>query len=99
MAALRLALAVFVVMLAVISVTEGMRGSGPKKCCSVFNDKPMHKTRVLSYTKTSQRCANPAVVFMTKAGRHVCARPSAAWVKELVTYLDAKTVPGETSNV
>ncbi|KAG8012898.1 C-C motif chemokine 4 [Nibea albiflora] len=99
MAALRLALAVFVVMLAVINVTEGMRGSGPKKCCSVFNDKPMQKSRVMGYTKTSQRCANPAVLFTTTTGRRVCARPSAAWVKELITYLDAKPVPGETSNV
>ncbi|XP_030280590.1 monocyte chemotactic protein 1B [Sparus aurata] len=99
MAAPRLALAVFVLMLAVITVTEGMRGAGPKKCCQSFNEKPVHKGRVVSYQKTSQRCPVPAILFKTVAGRQLCARPSAAWVKDLISYLDGKSLPGEASNL
>ncbi|KAM9351940.1 monocyte chemotactic protein 1B-like [Symphorus nematophorus] len=99
MAAPRLALAVFVLMLAVITLTEGMRGAGPKKCCSGFIAKPVHKERVVGYFRTSQRCTNPAVRFVTRAGRELCARPSDPWVKELISYLDAKSGPGKTSHL
>ncbi|XP_044050212.1 monocyte chemotactic protein 1B-like [Siniperca chuatsi] len=99
MAAPRLALSVFLLMLAVITLSEGLRGPGPKRCCFGFNEKPIPKGRVLGYIKTSQRCSNPAVLLKTVAGRQLCARPSDAWVKELISYLDGKSVPGETSNL
>ncbi|XP_070827536.1 monocyte chemotactic protein 1B-like [Chaetodon trifascialis] len=99
MAAPRLALTVFVLMLAVITLTEGLRGTGPRRCCSRFNEKPPSKDRVVSYVRTSQRCPTPAVIFKTVANRQLCARPSDPRVKELISYLDAKPVPGETSNL
>nr|XP_046251315.1 chemokine (C-C motif) ligand 35, duplicate 1 [Scatophagus argus] len=99
MAAPRLGLAVFVLMLAVIALSEGMRSTGPRKCCSSFNEKPVRKERVVSYIKTSQRCPIPGIFLKTVVGRQLCVRPSATWVKEIVAYLDAKTVPGETSNL
>ncbi|XP_049430911.1 C-C motif chemokine 4-like [Epinephelus fuscoguttatus] len=99
MAAPRLALSVFVLMLAVITLSEGMRGSGPKKCCFRFNESEVPRDRVTSYIKTSQRCSNPAILLKTKAGHQLCVRPSAPWVKTLITYLDSKAYPGETSNL
>ncbi|XP_018559151.1 monocyte chemotactic protein 1B [Lates calcarifer] len=95
MAAPRLALSVVVLVLAVITVTEGMRGTGPRKCCFRFNDSPVPKERVTGYVRTSQRCSNPAVLLKTVAGRQLCARPSDAWVKEIMTYLDNKPLPGQ----
>ncbi|XP_014264826.2 monocyte chemotactic protein 1B-like [Maylandia zebra] len=99
MAAPRLALSVVVLMLAVIALTEGMRGTGPKKCCFRFNDQEVPKGRVVSYAKTSQRCSKSAILLNTVAGRQLCVRPSAPWVKQLISYLDAKAVPGQTSNL
>lgn len=99
MASPRLALAVFVLMLAVIALTEGMRGAGPKSCCTRFNDKPMRKERVKGYIKTSQQCPTPAVKFTTVAGRQLCVRASEPWVKKLISDLDAKSATGNTSNL
>ncbi|XP_026220507.1 C-C motif chemokine 4-like [Anabas testudineus] len=99
MAAPRLALSVFVLMLAAITLSEGLRGAGPKKCCFRFNDNPIPKERVVSYVKTSQRCSNPAILLSTVAGRQLCVKPSAAWVKDLISYMDNKYLKGETSNL
>ncbi|XP_020508427.1 chemokine (C-C motif) ligand 35, duplicate 1 [Labrus bergylta] len=98
MAALHLTLSVFVLLLAV-SLNEGMRGVGPKRCCFSFNETPVAKSRVAGYVKTSQRCSNPAILLKTVAGRQLCVRPSAPWVKSLISYLDDKLVPGQTSNL
>ncbi|KAM4734067.1 monocyte chemotactic protein 1B-like [Anableps anableps] len=95
----RLALTAVVLMMAVIALTEGLRGVGPKKCCFKFNDKPVSNDKVESYTKTSQRCSNPAILLNTVAGRQLCVRPSASWVKNLISYLDTKNVLGANSNL
>ncbi|XP_056242500.1 monocyte chemotactic protein 1B-like [Seriola aureovittata] len=99
MAAPRLSLSVFVLMLAVITLSEGLRGTGPKKCCFRFTEKAVPKEKVVSYVRTSQRCPQPAVLLNTVAGRQMCARPSAPWVKDLISYMNAKYIPGETSNL
>uniref|UniRef100_A0A3P9NH88 Chemokine interleukin-8-like domain-containing protein n=1 Tax=Poecilia reticulata TaxID=8081 RepID=A0A3P9NH88_POERE len=72
----------------------GLRGVGPKKCCFNFNDKPVSKERVVSYIKTSQRCYNSAILLNTVAGRQLCVKPSAPWVKDLISYLDTKNIFG-----
>ncbi|XP_070687071.1 monocyte chemotactic protein 1B-like [Pempheris klunzingeri] len=99
MAAPRLALSVLVLMLAVITLTEGMRGHGPKNCCFNFNEKPIPQARVVSYVKTSQRCSNPAILVKTVFGRQLCVRPSAPWVQKLISYLNTKAALGQTSNL
>ncbi|XP_040019559.2 C-C motif chemokine 4-like [Gasterosteus aculeatus] len=96
MAAARLTLSVLVLMLAAASLTEGLRGAGPKRCCFRFNENKVPSNNVVGYTKTSQRCSNPAILLQTVTGRKLCVRPSAAWVKELI---DAKFVQGERSNL
>ncbi|XP_034389992.1 chemokine (C-C motif) ligand 35, duplicate 1 [Cyclopterus lumpus] len=99
MAAARLALTVLVLMLAAVTLTEGLRGVGAKKCCFRFNENEVARDKVVGYIRTSQRCSKPAVRLNTVAGRQLCTRPSAAWVKELIRHLDAKSVPGGTSNL
>ncbi|XP_035024171.1 C-C motif chemokine 4 [Hippoglossus stenolepis] len=98
MAAARLCLSVLVLMLAAITLSEGLRGSGPKKCCFRFI-KNQPEGRVIGYRKTSQRCPNPAVLLETENGRKLCAKPSASWVKETINNLNAKSKPGEASNL
>lgn len=43
----------------------GLRGIGPKKCCFRFIENPP-KGRVVSYMRTSQRCSNPAVLWVER---------------------------------
>ncbi|KAK5867996.1 hypothetical protein PBY51_012444 [Eleginops maclovinus] len=100
MAAPRLALCVCVLMLAVFTLTEGMRGTGPRRCCFKFNEKEVPRGRVIGYVKTSQRCPNPAILLKTVAGQSLlCVRPSARWVKNLISYLDTKSIPGAGTNL
>ncbi|KAM4552990.1 monocyte chemotactic protein 1B-like isoform 1-T2 [Fundulus diaphanus] len=94
----RLALSAIVLLMAVVALTEGLRGAGPKKCCFKFNDK-VSRDKVVSYTKTSQRCSNPGLLLNTVAGRQLCVKPSAPWVKELISYLENKNVAGSNSNL
>ncbi|XP_061578509.1 C-C motif chemokine 3-like [Cololabis saira] len=99
MAAPRLSLSVFVLMLAVVTLTEGLRGAGPRKCCFNFIDKPVPESRVTGYVKTSQRCSSPAILLKTVVGRQLCVRPSAQWVKELIGNLDAKVALGDATHL
>ncbi|KAM7396306.1 hypothetical protein PAMP_019355 [Pampus punctatissimus] len=97
MAAPRLGL--FVLVLACIALTEGLRGFSTKKCCYHFNDEHPPKSRVVSYVRTSQQCTNPGVKLRTEKNRVLCVRPSVTWVQNLIRDLDAKRVPGEKSNI
>uniref|UniRef100_A0A8C7RX76 C-C motif chemokine n=1 Tax=Oncorhynchus mykiss TaxID=8022 RepID=A0A8C7RX76_ONCMY len=84
-------LSVLVLVLSAITFTEGLRmASGPKKCCFTFADRQIPRGRVVGYTKTSQQCSNPAILFKTRAGRQVCARSSDRWVKDYINFLDSK---------
>nr|XP_057942306.1 chemokine (C-C motif) ligand 35, duplicate 1 [Doryrhamphus excisus] len=82
------------VLVLLVALTEGLRGRGPEDCCFRFQERAIPKERVLSYVKTRQRCSVPAVRLKTVAGRHVCARASAWWARDLVRHLDSKTRPG-----
>uniref|UniRef100_A0A3Q1EVC9 C-C motif chemokine n=1 Tax=Acanthochromis polyacanthus TaxID=80966 RepID=A0A3Q1EVC9_9TELE len=99
MSAARFSLSLVVLLLAAAALTEGLRGVGPKKCCFRFNDKPIPKERVVGYMKTSQRCSQSAVLLTTVANRQLCVQPAADWVKELIRYLDTKSIPGNASNL
>ncbi|XP_023151124.2 C-C motif chemokine 4-like [Amphiprion ocellaris] len=99
MSAARFSLSLVVLLLVAVVLTEGLRGAGPKKCCFRFNEKPIPKDRVVGYDKTSQRCSQSAVLLNTVANRQLCVRPAADWVKELIRYLDAKSIPGNASNL
>ncbi|XP_029379258.1 monocyte chemotactic protein 1B [Echeneis naucrates] len=99
MSASRLILTVLVLMVAAITLSEGLRGTGPKKCCFNFIEKPLPKGRVLSYARTSQQCTKSAILLKTLAGRQLCVRPSAPWVNDIIKYLDEKTNPGEMSSL
>ncbi|XP_071368403.1 C-C motif chemokine 4-like [Centroberyx affinis] len=98
MAAPRLALSVFVLLLAVIALSEGLRGPGPKRCCFRFA-KQEPKERVTGYLRTSQKCPNPAVLLQTENGRQLCARRSESWVKNIISELDSNILPGEESHL
>ncbi|XP_003414405.1 C-C motif chemokine 3-like [Loxodonta africana] len=60
----------------------------PTACCFSYTSRQIQRKFVDSYYETSSQCSKPAVVFLTKRGRQVCANPSDAWVQEYVTDLE-----------
>ncbi|KAJ7997786.1 hypothetical protein DPEC_G00215730 [Dallia pectoralis] len=89
-------LSMLFLVLSAITLSEGLRmASGPKKCCFDFVERPIQQRRLVSYSMTSQQCANQAVLFKTLRGQ-VCARPTDKWVMETIKFLDGKTSGKQT---
>ncbi|XP_043860970.1 C-C motif chemokine 4-like [Dromiciops gliroides] len=62
-----------------------MGSDPPTSCCFSYVNQKIPRNRVTDYYETSSLCSQPAVVFLTKKGRQVCANPSDDWVQ---TYVD-----------
>ncbi|NXK46786.1 CCL4 protein, partial [Chauna torquata] len=56
-------------------------GPDHPSCCFSYTSRKLPQRLVLRYYSTSTSCSLPAVVFITKKGREVCANPSDAWVQ------------------
>ncbi|XP_017328933.1 C-C motif chemokine 3 [Ictalurus punctatus] len=85
-------LSAVVVLLSAVTFTEGMRFTGTKNvCCYSFHPRPLKAIMVTSYSQTSPQCTKQAVLFRTRKGKDVCAKPTDAWVKELIKVLDIKS--------
>ncbi|OPJ79414.1 C-C motif chemokine 3-like 1 [Patagioenas fasciata monilis] len=95
MEASRAALAVlFVAVLCyqVSSSTLSVNFSGP--CCVQYLTKALPWSRVRGHEHTGSHCPEPAVIFVTKADKMVCAKPSDKWVQDLVKHLKDKAGSG-----
>uniref|UniRef100_A0A8C0ILZ7 C-C motif chemokine n=1 Tax=Chelonoidis abingdonii TaxID=106734 RepID=A0A8C0ILZ7_CHEAB len=57
----------------------------PISCCFSHTARQIPRSMVVDYYETSSKCSLPAVVFITKKGRAVCANPSNSWVQAYVT--------------
>ncbi|XP_025966666.2 C-C motif chemokine 4-like [Dromaius novaehollandiae] len=49
-------------------------------CCFSYTSRKLPRRLILRYYSTSSNCSLPAIVFITKKGRQVCANPSDTWV-------------------
>ncbi|KAM5217789.1 C-C motif chemokine 3-like [Hipposideros larvatus] len=63
----------------------------PSSCCFTYITRQLPRKFIVDYFETSSMCSKPAVIFLTKKGRQVCANPSEAWVQEYVTDLELKS--------
>ncbi|XP_012640006.2 C-C motif chemokine 5 [Microcebus murinus] len=57
-------------------------------CCFAYISRPLPRTHVMEYFYTSGKCSNPAVVFITRKNRQVCANPEKKWVREYINSLE-----------
>ncbi|KAH1178990.1 C-C motif chemokine 4-like [Mauremys mutica] len=57
----------------------------PISCCFSHTARQIPRSMLVDYYDTSSKCSLPAVVFITKKGRAVCANPSNSWVQAYVT--------------
>uniref|UniRef100_A0A8D0GKM1 C-C motif chemokine n=1 Tax=Sphenodon punctatus TaxID=8508 RepID=A0A8D0GKM1_SPHPU len=60
----------------------------PTSCCFTYTLKKIPRSFVVDYYDTNSKCSMPAVVFITKKGREVCANPKDQWVQEYVNDLE-----------
>ncbi|XP_054914501.1 C-C motif chemokine 4 homolog [Poeciliopsis prolifica] len=64
----------------------------PEDCCFEFFGKPVKKFLISWYYKIDSRCPKSGVVLMTLKGRPICANPNQPWVKNVMNYVDRKTL-------
>ncbi|KAM7001332.1 C-C motif chemokine 5-like [Melospiza melodia melodia] len=63
-------------------------GSDMGLCCFSYVSRKLPQSHVQEYFYTSSKCSQPAVVFVTRKKREVCANPDSRWVKEYVNSLE-----------
>ncbi|XP_049659356.1 C-C motif chemokine 4 homolog [Accipiter gentilis] len=60
----------------------------PTSCCFTYTSRQLPRSFVVEYYETNSQCPQPAVVFITKKGRQVCANPEQDWVQEYMSDLE-----------
>ncbi|NWR92799.1 CCL4 protein, partial [Furnarius figulus] len=60
----------------------------PTSCCFSYISRQLPRSFVEDYYETNSMCSQPAVVFITKKGREVCANPEQEWVQLYVNDLE-----------
>ncbi|XP_051545787.1 monocyte chemotactic protein 1B-like [Myxocyprinus asiaticus] len=60
-------------------------------CCSEFTNLTIPLRCVVSYKRTSSYCPKEGIVFLTIAGKKICADPQTAWVSNHIAKVDKRT--------
>ncbi|XP_015264627.1 PREDICTED: C-C motif chemokine 4 homolog [Gekko japonicus] len=60
----------------------------PTHCCFRYSSKPIPLRLLVDYYRTSERCSSPAIVFITRKGREICANPAQRWVQDYISRLE-----------
>ncbi|XP_074869584.1 C-C motif chemokine 4-like [Carettochelys insculpta] len=60
----------------------------PTACCFSYTARQMPRNFVKDYYTTSSMCSQLGIVFITKKGREICAKPGEPWVEEYVNHLE-----------
>ncbi|CAM9704758.1 unnamed protein product [Bubo scandiacus] len=66
---------------------SGPVGSDLPICCFSYTHHKLPQKLILRYYSTSTSCTLPAIVFITKKGRQVCANPGDTWVQSYLQKL------------
>ncbi|PKU35863.1 hypothetical protein llap_13834 [Limosa lapponica baueri] len=65
----------------------------PIECCFSYNKLPLRLSNLKGFYMTPKECFSPAVVFETRNGTKVCAKPEMSWVQKAVEKLQKKKEP------
>uniref|UniRef100_A0A8C8S6T8 C-C motif chemokine n=1 Tax=Pelusios castaneus TaxID=367368 RepID=A0A8C8S6T8_9SAUR len=60
----------------------------PTACCFTYTSRKIPLHLLVDYYDTNSMCSQPAIVFVTKKGRELCANPKDEWVQEYVNHLE-----------
>ncbi|NXF13300.1 CCL4 protein, partial [Smithornis capensis] len=66
---------------------SGPVGSDLPTCCFKYTRHELPRDRIRHHYGTGTSCPQPAIVFITKRGRLVCANPSDTWVQRYLQSL------------
>ncbi|NWU97933.1 CCL4 protein, partial [Upupa epops] len=66
---------------------SGPVGSDLSTCCFSYAQQKLPRRLIQRHYSTSTSCTLPAIVFITKKGRQVCANPSDTWVQSYLQNL------------
>ncbi|NXI94012.1 CCL5 protein, partial [Psophia crepitans] len=69
-------------------VSPAPTGADTTVCCFSYIARKLPQNHVKDYFYTSGKCSQPAVVFITRKDREVCANPDDRWVKDYVNALE-----------
>ncbi|NXS98595.1 CCL4 protein, partial [Jacana jacana] len=75
------ALALLLIVASCSQTFSGPVGSDLPVCCFSYTSHKLGWRLIQRYYSTSTSCTLPAIVFITKKGRQVCANPSDTWVQ------------------
>ncbi|XP_069730121.1 C-C motif chemokine 4-like [Phaenicophaeus curvirostris] len=87
---MKISAAVFALLLIATSCSQTFAGPvGPDLpiCCFSYTHHKLPQKLILRHYSTSTSCTLPAIVFITKRGRQVCANPSDTWVQSFLQNL------------
>ncbi|XP_061101964.1 C-C motif chemokine 3-like 1 [Conger conger] len=83
-------------LLIVLLFSLGLVSSAPlaistgNTCCPSTQKAKIPLKQIVSYYNTSSSCALPALVFVTKLGKHWCVNPADGWVKSHAAAVDRR---------
>ncbi|XP_004684530.1 PREDICTED: C-C motif chemokine 5 [Condylura cristata] len=84
--------AVFTVLLATASsrnpASASPYASDTTPCCFASTKRIVPRTHVQEYFYTSSKCPMPAVVFVTRKKRQICANPETTWVQDYINSFE-----------
>ncbi|NXT95372.1 CCL4 protein, partial [Anhinga rufa] len=87
---MKVSAAVFTLLLIAASCSQifcGPAGPNLPICCFSYANQKLPWKLIVRYYNTSTSCTLPAIVFITKKGRQVCANPSDTWVQSYLQNL------------
>ncbi|NXD81647.1 CCL4 protein, partial [Halcyon senegalensis] len=87
---MKISAAVLALLLIAASCSQTFSGpAGPDLpvCCLTYTQHKLPRKLILQYYRTSTTCTLPAIVFITKKGRQVCANPKDSWVQSYLQNL------------
>ncbi|XP_030392708.1 C-C motif chemokine 5-like [Gopherus evgoodei] len=84
------ALAVLLVAAFCSLASSAPLGSDTTVCCFSYATRKLPQSHLKEYFYTSGKCSQPAVVFVTRKNKQVCANPDTKWVKDYVNFLEMK---------
>ncbi|XP_039619773.1 C-C motif chemokine 3-like [Polypterus senegalus] len=78
----------FPIVTALLCMAQEIKASEPvhtpKECCFRFTTKPLPIRTIERFEVTSDQCPIAGVIFHTKRGLNICAKPNEEWVKKRI---------------
>ncbi|NXO01325.1 CCL4 protein, partial [Rhinopomastus cyanomelas] len=82
------ALAILIAAFCYQTSTSPIASDPPTSCCFSFTLRKLPRQLITEYYETNSQCPKPGIVFVTKKGREVCAKPEQDWVQDYLRELD-----------